>query len=597
MAFQQSQRLQLYRPAPAFTPRNDADADASLTQAQPPTFEDSQEWILFAPDTHSSVHQTTSTARTQITAGRSRLSDFGSLETVARSGSVHPGEHGFLFEDENEDLDSLDDGLHAFHEAPRKNTIPRTVGQSADTVLPSHDGQGMFPTDPQSAQDQRYTHQNLRSSFRRQVQSLEEEASDALAERMRRIEKWRIEQSRAILDEVEKETKRRRMSLHAQHEEYGRAQNTLGVTSINALPQAQEPLPSTTPERDSFWTRFTRRVIRDLMGMDDATLTYIFGEDLPPEGQDRSPIQSPVWGLVSQAERTIPNNGSLTRVMASWEDRLLARVAKELGTFINQLTEHPGAFSTYLRTQEAPPYAGIPTPGFTTSRSSAAQPADVALADATNPQFTPTLAQRRFTSTTDPSLWGIEEQEEAHNHLHTDSSVGSAAKQPTQPDREYWEKDLDVKMVFGFLRDLLSSKSDANHPTSSDTTPTTVPQRAVSSHPAQGASSSLRRAALIRHHHPLISRKHRNSIAANPNIAPGAQFPHTRLVTSPILGRRPNSLYDEDMASTCASHSTKKSKTAHTVSSGRNYWDIGAGGLRGSAVSVVSVGSGGGWLD
>lgn len=297
------------------------------------------------------------------------------------------------------------------------------------------------------------------------------------------------------------------------------------------------------------------------------------------------------------------DNGNLTRMMASWEDRLLVRVAKELGSFISQLTEHPGAFSAYLRTQETPsyagmPYAGIPAPMSLTSDVSRQRPVGAGPLSSSNPQFTPTLAHRRFSSTTDPSLWGIEEEDESPACLHTtSSSQESAARQaPIQSEREYWEKDLDVKMVFGFLRDRLSYPPEASRAAVS--TPT---NKSAQQHPP----SSLRRAALIRHHHPLISRSHQKHIAATTSslassaapVPAVAQFPHTRLVASPVLGRRPTSLllYEEDDH---ASQSTKKSKTSHTVSAGssRNYWDFG-GGVGGSAVSVVSVGSGGGWLD
>src|SRR3954454_16808804 len=91
--------------------------EASQPQPQitPPPLEESQEWILFSPVTHSVTDgtYTTSTGRTR-TAGRSRISDFGSLDTAAgyEEGSEHT--EGAIEEDgdgEDGELDSLDSHL------------------------------------------------------------------------------------------------------------------------------------------------------------------------------------------------------------------------------------------------------------------------------------------------------------------------------------------------------------------------------------------------------------------------------------------------------------------------------------------------------
>src|SRR6266487_2768310 len=89
---------------------------------QPEPLEDSQEWVVFEPSAPSTTRtHTTSTERTPRTAGLSRLSDFGSLDTAARSEDEYEAsEHteGIIEEGEEEDadegeLDSLDSHLHA----------------------------------------------------------------------------------------------------------------------------------------------------------------------------------------------------------------------------------------------------------------------------------------------------------------------------------------------------------------------------------------------------------------------------------------------------------------------------------------------------
>jgi hypothetical protein len=126
MAFQQQHK----RPQPArqvsyATSGEHIEATASLTLQRASTrntLDTSEEWVLFSP-TAPSVTQThtTSTDRTPRTAGLSRLSDFGSLDTAARSDQVTEdvddnGTEQATDADEEAELDSLDDGLHAFHE-------------------------------------------------------------------------------------------------------------------------------------------------------------------------------------------------------------------------------------------------------------------------------------------------------------------------------------------------------------------------------------------------------------------------------------------------------------------------------------------------
>ena len=114
------------------------------------TLDQSEEWVLFSPGAPSATTRThtTSTDRTPRTAGLSRFSEFGSLETAAQS---EQDEEGGSFLGTEEELDSLDDGLHAFHEpseygAPLSRLQSR-LQESGDTVLPTHDGLGEFKPD------------------------------------------------------------------------------------------------------------------------------------------------------------------------------------------------------------------------------------------------------------------------------------------------------------------------------------------------------------------------------------------------------------------------------------------------------------------
>src|SRR5699024_6070512 len=94
----------------------------------------------------------------------------------------------------------------------------------AGAVLPTHDGLGSFQASSQTVQDQLWQHEQYNpqrrpelrlrrhSSVQRQLDMVaeQEQMTNAERERWQRIEKWRMEQSRALLQEVERETRRRR---------------------------------------------------------------------------------------------------------------------------------------------------------------------------------------------------------------------------------------------------------------------------------------------------------------------------------------------------------------------------------------------------
>ncbi|MCJ1257272.1 hypothetical protein MMC24_005097 [Lignoscripta atroalba] len=548
---------------------NPAPESSKTAAPQQRAIDDSQEWVLFSPSQahYTDGTQTTSTDRTPRTAGLSRLSDFGSLNTAARSGQNEDDvfDAGEDAVEDDEELDSLDDGLHAFGEPALYHTS-RRLDQSGGSILPAHDGLGTFPASSSAVQQQlwnfeRYNpykrslkHLRRRSSAQRRLDANEDPDGQHLEnERMERIEKWRMEQSKILLDEIEKETRRRKLCRSSDldrddaHTLAGLQQEKCESPSsnMNVPDQSRASTLPCQPEKDeSFWQRITRRVIRDFMGIDESLLSVIFGESLladTPSIPRRTLTTTPPTPLDSRL-------GISTSLVShdTWEDRLLTRLARELGTFVHHLSEHPGAFST-----EAHPttmdYAGIPIDRQSTPRPIPDDPAS----SSSTPYFTPTLQDRPApaSATNHPELWGVDEED----------------RFPSQ-DTAYWERTPDLKAVFGYLHQRFISQRDSS-------TPSTKPNIAISNTP-----DTLHRAAVIRQHHPLVPRTTARSREHRQN----SLFHH--IPPSSVSLKRPGS--------SCASLSTKKSRRGASGSS-RNYWDI--GGSVGSGSAIAATGGLGAW--
>lgn len=574
--------------------------------------DDSKEWVLFSPSQPPSTARTRtdSTDRTPRTAGLSRLSDFGSLNQSEDEGDDDLDEP--LVEDATE-LDSLDDGLHAF----RDSNLP----DPSYPVLPTHDGLGSFHASDQLIQDQlwRYEQYNphrqgsvthrRRSSVQRHLETLQQlEADDAERERWQRIEKWRMEQGRILLQEIERETRRHqrrnsRASLASNRTTSGR--EVLGSISETRAMDTTASSSSTETEssqgdsnsEESFWRRITRKVIRDLIGIDDSLLSVILGESLVetdptsfPEEHQPGPIQPEDMDNEMKDMKNVPGDND------AWQDRLLQRIARELGILVHQIWEHPGAFSTYLRNVDSPAdyYAGIPVFRAETdpqSRTSQVTPDSNTLSSTFSPHFSPTL--RDPETAEHAAQWGIEEDDIVPDATADSNPVESAEVSESarlQQEPEYWERELDVMMVFRYLRNRFRRGGNSN-------------ASAGGSHSTLSTDQDAsRRAAVIRQHHPLVARAHARLQARNQ-----AQFQrqlHLRTQSHPgmISGGNPFSPiarhHFRRPSSSCASQSTKVSakRTLPGVGSGssRNYWDI--GGSVGSGSAVVSVGPGvGAW--
>lgn len=511
------------------------------TPALQPQPSESQEWILFGPSSQAE----SSTQQTELTAGLSRVSELGYFNSVARS-----VQHDSVLDDdatEDAELDSLDDGLHAFREP---NLYTTNTNQTNGPVLPAHDGLGSFQASSAPVLEQLWRHEQFNSkrkhegahrrssSVQRHLDTIEEFDAQASEEKRLRIEKWRIEQSQALLEEVERETRRRVRRSSTQYtqvetsvdEVFGttpKQSDYMSRASIRS-PQVEEPA-----ENEPFWRRITRKFIRDIIGIDEPLLSVILGESLPGEYTLRAGSPSPE----ADSSQMVTEDDNLSEE-SSWRDKLLQRIANELGVMPYQLNAHPGAFTTFSGSSFD--YAGMPV---TSSRTTTAQQSSISrsaptpgLASSLGPNFPPTLRDDSHAES-----WGLEEEPISST---PESSLN------LKKEREYWEKELDVKMVFRYLKDRFTS--------------TPVQQ----SRPIEQTQkdNSAQRVAIIRQHHPLVSHAHRSATRGRRESRPSI--------------RRPSS--------SCASESLKGAKRATALRSGssRNYWDIGGSTGSGSVAGA-----------
>lgn len=538
MAFQQSAA-----PRPIVVNTNSSQESASQTQLRP-TVEDSQEWVLFSP---SQAVSTITRTQASHTVGVSRASDI-SLNTAGRSGRLESS----AFDEEateDGDLDSLDDGLHAFREP---SLFPIASNQTQGAVLPTHDGLGTFPASSPPVLEQLWQHETYNpkrkhdglhrrpSSVQRRLDTIDEIEAQASEEKRMRIEKWRIEQSQALMEEVERET-RRRLRRGSRQSSYQETLASVNDDVLGSTPRQSDYLSKTAEdpeESEPFWRRITRKFIRDVIGIDEPLLSVIFGESLPEEVENRTST-----GVLP----TIPELELESRDAddTSWRDRLLQRIARELGVLVHQLSPHPGAFTTYSR---SPDYAGMPVlmpqPKPRTSLPPSVGEGHVkdTIRSTMMPDFPSTVRDP-----THAESWGFEE-----DHISSTSPLDSSMS--LQREREYWERELDLKMVFRYLRDKFVSRPLVQSPQA----------------PKQPLEDTATRTAIIRQHHPLVARAHR----------------------SPVRLRRDSRASIRRPTSSCASESVRSSRKASLVRSGssRNYWDIG-----GSVGSGSILASGGAW--
>ena len=229
---------------------------------------------------------------------------------------------------------------------------------------------------------------------------------------------------------------------------------------------------------------------------------------------------------------------------------------------MQHFSDHSGACSTPYNPATSD-YAGIPITVPTSSKSQpkpSASTANPVTNSSASFDFNPTLrdvplATPTSTDSAHAALWGIEEE---------------AASDDEKDERDYWEQTPDVKTVFRFLHNHFTAQR--RH--SSTPKP---PSIATTSNP-----DSLRRAAIIRQHHPLVSR------AAT---AWEQRHGHARR-HSLLRGRSGSSCASSIVGSARRSVGVRGSSLA---SSSRNYWDLGGSAVGSGGGSAIVGGGMGAW--
>lgn len=563
------------------------------------TTNESQTWVLFTPgtDAGTTTSYLSSAQSDQITPGRSRISDLGSVDTAARStfdsqgvNSVVPSDAivDSIAEDDAE-LDSLDSHLPDFRTAPNPYDQQDPLTSS---VFPSHDGLGSFrldaPGESALAQERMYAfeqfnpkrvvHRKESFDFARLQLEVEEVQED---ERTRRIEAWRLEQSQILLEDIRKETKRRRrqsgMSAPKFRPETGLAEE--GAAKSVADEEAadinlagadwhDQDVPSAKVAAGGLWSQITRKVICNLMGIDDRLLAIVFGEALPDEEEMASKPQAPSKDSSPPAFAHMESESSND---STWQLHLLERIAKELGGLVHQMSTHPGAFSTYARVQQAPlPYAGLPMiPEAPVDTSSGGQKLENSVP--AMPQFKPTIGQSTETCGARPSPVTIPSTTSMPTPDTSSNNPQAAFSQ------QEWEQDLDIRLVFRYLR----SRFTPSRPSAPQFTSGT-------SHLATSSTQEMAaKAARVRQHHPLVSHAHTHG-HHRPRPAERRTFKAATPSTPAVMRHH--------APGSCASQSTRRSARRSSMSSrqsSRHYWDI--GGSIGTGSIVASAGPMGSW--
>ena len=539
--------------------------EAPIVQERQP--DESQAWVLFAPTEVTTTSYLTETDHSLQTPGRSRVGDLGSLNPTAKSedASRQSASASALDDEEDAELDSLDGHLPGFRSIPAVHYQQQEGdNQASGPVFPSHDGLGSFhldqPTLGAEAQDHIYQFErfNPRRQFQRKesydLRQLDVEHDQVHeTEKRQRIEAWRLEHSRVLLGEIQRETRRRRFSQASIPKRP--SSNVPSVASALAydgesdnMTWHDEEAITTPTDSEGMFTKVTKKFLRDFVGMDEHSISVMLGEIEPESNEDLSSTPRASQHLAWESQQFTNRE--------EWQLNMLETMSRELGSIVSHISHHPGAFSTYTRVQQMPlPYAGLPIIPETNSSHSATENIRPTEPEQSSfPQFKPTMQ---------PSSQPID-------------ILGRSAEQPTETERasrqdtpmsnaftqEEWEKDLDMKLVFRYLRSRFM-------PRNSNPPPSTPAHLATTS--SQDTAAKLAR---VRQHHPLVSR-----------MRPAAERRTFKATTpsSPVAIRHPSS---------CASQSTRRSARRSSVSS-RHYWDI--GGSLGTGSVIASNGPMGSW--
>jgi hypothetical protein len=564
MAFHQPTRQAMQKALRPAADERETTGAHPLAQQQVAQPEQSQTWVLFSPASESqTASEFSETQQSGQTAGRSRPSDLG---TNVEGRSDQLGDDGFSVEpsvighdalEDDAELDSLDSHLPSFRSVPGIDMRHDEHHYSAP-VLPAHDGLGSFhldnPAISADAQNQIYQFEkfNPRRLHSRQ-DSLEhtqiefDQEHPGEAEKRHRIEAWRLEHSRVLLEEVQKETRRRRRSQASLRQVQNLASSTAPDARASAdaedddLAWHDEDATALEDDSGNDFTAFTQRIIKDLLGIDDRLLSILLGGSIVDDQQELS--------STPRASQLNKSGLTATQDHVDWRDHLTEVISREIGLLVNQLSQHPGAFSTFSNLQQVPlPYAGLPiipeVSTLPTHRSSVKS----TKSESPAADFKPTVAG----PTRPISIPG----QPVDCHASEDTDMEGAFT------KDEWEQDLDIKLVFRYIRSRFTSRpastaqNNMNHPATSNT------------------QDMAAKAARVRQHHPLISRARPTERRTFKATAP----------SSPSVALRHQS--------SCASQSTRRSARRSSCSS-RHYWDI--GGSLGTGSMIASNGPMGSW--
>ncbi|KAG5928995.1 hypothetical protein E4U42_007492 [Claviceps africana] len=523
----------------------------------------SQNWVLFAPPTDvTTTSYLTESDHSLETPGRSRLSDLASLNTVARSEAVSVAQPPSILSaadddasgDDDAELDSLDSHLPDFRSVPGLHSSQPGQQQHATPLFPSHDGLGSFrldrPVIDSDAQDQIFEFEKFNPrKIRRRLDSFDHAPSPwnlgdvypQQEEKRQRIEAWRLEHSRVLVDEVEREARRRQKSLASMHRSKGAS---LDADADNLSWHDEDAMQQTGGDQESPVATMTKKIVRQLFGIDGTMLSILLGQELPAAYQE---MMTSAHGYSSDAHRmSAPTN------QTPWQMCMMERLSREIGLLVNHLSPHPGAFATYSAMQRmALPYAGLPVipescdAGAAEARTEAGGASQVLV-----PEFQPTMATDRHRHRHRQSMDTAGRKQSIHDQTEDADTAGGHFSQ------EEWEKSLDIKLVFRYLVSRFTSSPDSDSPPPPAPTPTPTPTQ----------QDNAAKMARIRQHHPLTTRsgrpaERRSLKAATPN--------------SPVALRRQSS---------CASQSTRRSARRSSCSS-RHYWDVGGSLGTGSVIA------------
>ncbi|KAK4140613.1 uncharacterized protein C8A04DRAFT_14778 [Dichotomopilus funicola] len=620
MAFQQQSTRQ---PAQRVNFSESGDDQPAALAPQHPTAppNESQTWVLFTPGTDAGTttsYLTGSVHDGQITPGRSRISDLGSLDTVPRSGLDVSGGSEVIAEssaEEDAELDSLDSHLPEFRSVPSPYSHHhphhhQTEVPHATPVLPGHDGLGSFrfesPGMSAEVQDRMYAferfnpnrvrHTRTDSFSLAQLDIETEEAQDR--ERNRRIEAWRLEQSQLLLDDIRNETKRRRQSqaslrkvqsmsrMPYEPSEMSLADEEAADINLNGADWHDQDEPVThntrtgtdTSTEPGTWSRLARKVICDLMGIDDQLLSILFGEALPDEEMLSSTPKASTFAAPSHMASESSHD-------SEWQLRMLDRISRELGVLVHQMSSHPGAFSTYNRVQQMPlPYAGLPViPETPADASETGRGLDGSSSISAMPRFQPTVPRPVETFSSRPS--------EPASHQTSPTAAGVTHDTQQSFTQKEWEQDLDIRLVFRYLRSRFTSSRQAAPSAFSSST----------SHLATSSTQdAAAKAARVRQHHPLVSHAHSHGYHHHHHHHLHHHHHHHR--PRPVerrsfkISTTPAAAAAAGKAGSCASQSTRRSARRSSISSrpsSRHYWDI--GGSIGTGSVIAGTGPMGSW--